>query len=128
MQDRDLIINLTRSLLESIVSGNWEAYSELCDSSLTCFEPEARGHLVEGLDFHEYYFKLDRSPHAHVQTTLASPHVRVVGDCAVICYVRLTQALDAAGVPQTKAVEETRIWQKINGTWKHIHFHRSLPT
>ncbi len=128
MQDRDMIINLTRSLLESIVVGNWTAYAEICDPSLTCFEPEARGHLVEGLDFHEYYFKLERSPHAHVQTTLASPHVRVMGEVAVISYVRFTQSLDVSGVPHTKAMEETRVWQKSNGVWKHVHFHRSSPS
>ena len=21
--------------------------------------------------------------------------------------------------------EETRVWEKINGDWKHVHFHRS---
>jgi hypothetical protein len=25
-------------------------------------------------------------------------------------------------------VEETRVWQRQNGRWKHVHFHRSAPT
>ena len=125
MSDQATLINLTECLLESIVAGNWEAYRELCDPSLTCFEPEARGQLVEGMDFHKFYFELDRQPHRKVQTTLASPQVRIMGDAALVCYVRLTQSLDAAGSPITRAVEETRIWQKQNGSWKHVHFHRS---
>ena len=28
----------------------------LCDPHMTAFEPEAIGNLVEGLDFHKFYF------------------------------------------------------------------------
>ena len=28
---------------------------------------------------------------------------------------------------QYRATEETRIWQKQSGAWKHVHFHRSVP-
>ena len=31
-------------------------FSRMCDPALTCFEPEARGHLVEGMEFHKFYF------------------------------------------------------------------------
>jgi calcium/calmodulin-dependent protein kinase (CaM kinase) II len=44
----------------------------------------------------------------------------------VIAYVRLTQKI-ADGKPTTVAMEETRVWQKQMGKWKHVHFHRS-PT
>ena len=30
--------------------------SKYVDASLTCFEPEARGNLIEGMDFHKFYF------------------------------------------------------------------------
>lgn len=132
MSDRNALLNLSQSLLDSIVEGNWQAYAELCDESLTCFEPEARGHLVEGLAFHQFYFEgppgaAPASP-KRVHTTMASPNVRIMGDSAIVCYTRLTQVFDAANAPVTKAVEETRVWQKIDGQWKHVHFHRSLPT
>ena len=127
MSDRDALLNLSQSLLDSIVEGNWQAYAELCDETLTCFEPEARGHVVEGLAFHQFYF--DGSPSTkRVNTTMASPHVRLMGDSAIVCYTRLTQVVDAGNAPVTKAVEETRVWQKIDGQWKHVHFHRSLPS
>ena len=55
--------------------------------------------------------------------------MRLLSDTvAVVAAVRLTQTLDDAGRPVTKPCEETRIWQKIDGQWKHVHFHRSLPT
>ena len=128
MSDQATLINLTESLLESIMQGNWDAYAELCDPSITCFEPEALGNLVEGMDFHRFYFDLEQPKGASIQVTLASPHVRVMGDCAVVSYVRLTQVADKTSGPITKAAEETRVWQKINGDWKHVHFHRSAVT
>lgn len=29
----------------------------MCDPAVTAFEPEALGNLVEGLDFHRFYFE-----------------------------------------------------------------------
>ena len=47
----DHLLALTRKLLESIVAGDWKTYTSLVAWDITCFEPEARGHLVEGLPF-----------------------------------------------------------------------------
>ena len=30
--------------------------SKFVDPQLTCFEPEARGYMIEGMDFHKFYF------------------------------------------------------------------------
>ncbi len=136
----DTLLSLNQRLLDAIMQGDWGTYAELCDETITCFEPEARGHLVEGLPFHHFYFALNdngdeaegnellRGPETEppmIQVTMASPHVRLMNDAAVICYVRLVQMLDDTGSPVTKTTEETRIWQLIDGQWKHVHFHRS---
>lgn len=119
------LLRLTQRLLESIAERDWATYSELCDPSLTAFEPEALGQLVEGLPFHRFYFDLGGGRAAH-NTTICSPRVRVLGDVAVVTYIRLNQRLHDDGVPATTGSEETRIWHKKNGAWKHVHFHRSL--
>jgi calcium/calmodulin-dependent protein kinase (CaM kinase) II len=49
------LVELTQQLLESIAGGDWETYAQLCDPSLSAFEPESRGQLVEGLPFHKYF-------------------------------------------------------------------------
>lgn len=128
---RTELLALNQKLLNAIVGGDWNAYAALCDESLTCFEPEARGNVVEGMPFHKFYFDLPSGPKPAVATnvTMASPHVRLLGsEAAVLSYLRLNQKLNAAGEPVTAAVEETRVWQKIGGVWKHVHFHRSLPS
>jgi calcium/calmodulin-dependent protein kinase (CaM kinase) II len=119
------LLDLTQRLLDAIARRDWAVYAELCHESLTAFEPESRGHLVAGLGFHRYYFELPpRAPAP--QVTMASPHVRMLSaDAALVCYVRLNQALDAAGHPVETAVQETRVWQRIDGRWRHVHFHRS---
>ena len=120
------ILRLNQRLLESIARADWAGYEQLCDPSLTCFEPEATGQLVQGMDFHHFYFKMGAAPGEH-NTTMCSPHVRVIGDVAVVSYVRLNQRMLADGAPVTRTVEETRVWQRLDGTWRHVHFHRSPP-
>lgn len=120
------LLSLNQRLLESIVAADWQTYEELCDPSLSAFEPEGRGQLIEGLLFHQFYFELGAAS-GPVRVTMASPHVRWLGaDSAVISYVRLVQKL-IDGKPVTATTEETRIWQRQNGRWRHVHFHRSLP-
>jgi hypothetical protein len=122
--EQDLIA-VNQRLLESIVNQDWATYAELCHPSLTCFEPESRGQVVSGLPFHQYYFELPGSKSKRL-VSMTGVHVRLMGtDAAVLSYVRLTQYLDGAGAPQTGRVEETRVWQKVDGKWQHVHFHRS---
>jgi calcium/calmodulin-dependent protein kinase (CaM kinase) II len=52
------LLELTQKLLESIADGDYDTYQTICHTSLTAFEPEAKGHLVEGLAFHKYYFDM----------------------------------------------------------------------
>ncbi|MCF7959355.1 MAG: DUF4440 domain-containing protein [Pirellula sp.] len=123
--DRDAILDLTQKLLVAITSGDWDTYIVLCDESLTCFEPEALGNLVDGLEFHNYYFNLPSPPtSAPVQSTIVAPHIRIMGDVAVIAYVRLTQRFHE-GKAVSSSMEETRVWHRQQGKWKHVHFHRS---
>ena len=120
------LIDLTQQLLDGIANGDWELYERLCDPSLTAYEAESRGQLVEGLPFHKYFFDLER-PATPCHTTICSPHVRLLGqDAAVVSYVRLVQQLDRSGVPGTQRFEETRIWQRQHCQWRHVHFHRSI--
>jgi ketosteroid isomerase-like protein len=118
------LLQLNQRLLDSITQGDWKTYEELCDPSLTCFEPEAPGQIVEGLPFHKFYFDLGGVRGRH-QTTMTSPQVRVMGDVAVVAYVRLVQRLGDNGTPVTDASAETRIWQRRDGRWRHVHFQRT---
>lgn len=125
--DTDLLLRLSQQLLDSIDTGDWNIYAGLCDPSLTAFEPEAVGHLVAGMEFHRFYFELEAAGRPQ-QSTISSPHVRVMGDVALVSYVRLVQRARADGVPVTMAFEETRVWERQDDQWRHVHFHRSAPS
>lgn len=118
------LLDVSLKLLKAIDAGNWKAYAELCHENITCFEPEANGHLIAGLPFHKFYFDLPGGTTPKLSSA-ASPNIRVIGDVGIVCYARLVQKLDANGAPITVTADETRVWQKIDGKWKHIHFHRS---
>ncbi|XP_059409727.1 calcium/calmodulin-dependent protein kinase type II delta 2 chain isoform X2 [Carassius carassius] len=121
------IIKVTEQLIESINNGDFEAYAKICDPGLTSFEPEALGNLVEGHDFHRFYFENALSKgNKPVHTILLNPHVHLIGeDAACIAYIRLTQYMDGSGLPRTMQSEETRVWHRRDGKWLNIHFHRS---
>ncbi|KAM3831473.1 calcium/calmodulin-dependent protein kinase type II subunit delta isoform 2-T2 [Vipera latastei] len=121
------IIKVTEQLIEAINNGDFEAYTKICDPGLTSFEPEALGNLVEGMDFHRFYFEnaLSKS-NKPVHTIILNPHVHLVGDdAACIAYIRLTQYMDGSGMPKTMQSEETRVWHRRDGKWQNVHFHRS---
>lgn len=120
------LLELSQELLNSIDQQDWNTYTRLCDPALTAFEPEAAGNVIQGMPFHKFYFDLEASGLPR-QSTISSPMIRVIGDCAVITYIRVTQRVTGDGSVPSAAFEETRIWEKQGGQWKHIHFHRSSP-
>uniref|UniRef100_A0A674BNM7 calcium/calmodulin-dependent protein kinase n=1 Tax=Salmo trutta TaxID=8032 RepID=A0A674BNM7_SALTR len=121
------IIKVTEQLIESINNGDFEAYAKICDPGLTSFEPEALGNLVEGHDFHRFYFHNALSKgNKPVHTILLNPHVHLIAEnAACIAYIRLSQYMDVGGMPRTMQSEETRVWHRREGKWQNIHFHRS---
>uniref|UniRef100_UPI00398E9EC7 calcium/calmodulin-dependent protein kinase type II subunit beta isoform X40 n=1 Tax=Pristiophorus japonicus TaxID=55135 RepID=UPI00398E9EC7 len=121
------IIKLTEQLIEAINNGDFEAYAKICDPGLTSFEPEALGNLVEGMDFHRFYFEnLLAKNSKPIHTTILNPHVHLIGeDAACIAYIRLTQYIDSQGRPRTTQSEETRVWHRRDSKWQNVHFHCS---
>uniref|UniRef100_A0A8B9KCW3 calcium/calmodulin-dependent protein kinase n=1 Tax=Astyanax mexicanus TaxID=7994 RepID=A0A8B9KCW3_ASTMX len=121
------IIKITEQLIEAINNGDFEAYTRICDPGLTSFEPEALGNLVEGMDFHKFYFENLLSKNSKpVHTTILNPHVHLIGeDAACIAYIRLTQYIDSQGRPRSCQSEETRVWHRRDAKWLNVHFHCS---
>lgn len=88
------------------------------------------GHLVEGLDFHKFYFDKQAvrgADYPPVDSTIVAPKVTLLGENGgLVTYTRLVRSQTT---DETKAFNETRVWErrKVDGLykWKHVHFHRS---
>ncbi|KAM3600370.1 uncharacterized protein V6R79_022362 [Siganus canaliculatus] len=121
------IIKITEQLIEAVNNGDFEAYAKICDPGLTSFEPEGLGNLVEGMDFHRFYFDNLLSKNSKpIHTTILNPHVHMIGDeAACIAYIRLTQFVDGQGRPCSSQSEETRVWHRRESRWQNVHFHCS---
>lgn len=119
------IIRLTQELITSITSSDYATYTKLVDPRLTAIEPESHGNLVEGMEFHKFYFD-NYNRKSPTNTTILSPNVHILApNAACISYTRLTQVIRPDGSPETVLSEETRVWQRKNGNWVNVHFHRS---
>eukprot|EP00118_Oscarella_pearsei_P010657 m.66586 g.66586 ORF g.66586 m.66586 type:complete len:493 (+) comp35394_c0_seq9:1470-2948(+) len=120
------IYDVTRLLLTSIAKGDFATYKKLVDPSLSCFEPEACGHLISGMDIHKFYFDNIKPP-AKLHTDILTPKVHALGDKgACMAYSRVTHYIDRQGCPHSYHCEETRVFRKDEkNAWKMVHFHRS---
>ncbi len=66
----------------------------------------------------------DRTAKSVMTITLNDPQIRFLGEnAAVVTYLRINQSHRTATT--ISASEETRVWQRVDGTWRHVHFHRS---
>ena len=120
------LLNLTQKLLDSIANKDWETYLSLTDEKLTCIEPEAGNVICEGLEFHKTFFDLPKDENFMIKENILQPITKVVGDVAIITYRRVRQIsnLKEKIVSLTNSTE-TRVWRRIDESWKMIHFHRS---
>ena len=62
-------MRVTQQLLDIVAVGDYDAYTKLCDPNMTCFEPEALGNLVQGMEFHKFYFDASECARARANET-----------------------------------------------------------
>jgi hypothetical protein len=120
------VLNLTQKLLDAIANKDWEIYTELTDEKLTCVEPETGNCVCEGIEFHKTYFDAPKDENLVIKENILQPITKLLGDVSLITYKRVRQVTNL----QNKLVEhifftETRVWRRVNESWKMVHFHKS---
>jgi hypothetical protein len=121
------LVDLTQKLLDAIAKKDWETYLSLCDDKMSCIEPETYNSYYEGLDFHKTYFDLpDGDNNISIKENILQPTIKSFGDIAIICYKRITQVTDNSTNNVTRKISsETRVWRRVDSTYRLVHYHRS---
>ncbi|MCG8566872.1 MAG: nuclear transport factor 2 family protein [Desulfobacterales bacterium] len=111
-------------LLHSVQQADIETYLSRVSPEVSCFEPESRGHLLRGLGLHRFLVEAAR-PVEKYHIELVDPLIRVGKDMAYVAYTLHLTELDGGKQAQLTAENVTRIFQREDGGWKMVHFHRS---
>lgn len=85
----------------------------MCDPGMTAFEPEALGNLVEGLDFHRFYFE------NREQSLLSGVPVVCPPSCPAGWHSRVTGR--ASGAAQEPVKRKIQCGQGLVPSWFPLH-------
>lgn len=119
------LLRLTDRLLGAIATGDAATYVSLCAPELSCYE-DVCPYRIDGVDFHLHL--VERAAGARdgqpARWDFLTPRVQVYGDAAVVTYTRLMTYHAEEGT-RWETFNETRVFARIAGEWKMVHFHRS---
>ena len=126
-----LLVNLehevlarNEALLTALATNDWPRYKTMCHPSMTVFESRSDGALIEGFEGHELGFT--HGPEGSSSGTLLTtpPHVRIMGQTAVVSYKR--EVTSPQGGDMSRTVAETRVYQMLAGNWLQVHYHSTV--
>jgi calcium/calmodulin-dependent protein kinase (CaM kinase) II len=125
-EDEQEILDLTRQLLENIyVHPSASYYEDHVDPGVTAYEglPTRK----DGIGYHLVALKTLEDASGgktanHLE--LLNPKVQLYGDFAVVTCT--TEVTNFGGTKmEVDLLNETRVWVRIDGKWKLVHFHKS---
>ena len=80
---------------EAIQSSNFDEYKKFVSTSATSFEPNAKGILIEGLDFQKFYLNEPNK----VKITVVNPKVKILSKTSAMTTCTLLHQRMSAGSP-----------------------------
>ena len=122
----DELLSLTKKLLTRIyVDPSSDFYKQHVAEDVTCYEG-----LPTRLDGIEYHLKAldslaesaEHPGERHIE--LLNPKVQLYGDVGIVTATVQFSTFRNQGT-ETQLLNETRVWAKIDGDWKLVHFHKS---
>jgi calcium/calmodulin-dependent protein kinase (CaM kinase) II len=121
------LLEITHRMLAAIHAGDIETYRSLSAPDLSCYETDVAPFRIDVLEFHLDLMTAMRERGVYNTLTrfdVLTPRVQVYGDTGIVTYTRLMTYCTESG-PTWRAFNETRVFSKIEGQWKMVHFHRS---
>jgi calcium/calmodulin-dependent protein kinase (CaM kinase) II len=120
------LLEITWRMLEAINTGDAGTYASVSAPDLSCYEDVCQ-YRIDGLEFHlSLIQQMSGSPEMKpTRFDMLTPRVQVYGDTGIVTYTRLMTYNDG-GRPRWTTCNESRVFVRLEGAWKMVHFHRSV--
>src|SRR5579862_6637443 len=106
------LLEITWRMLDSIHTGDAEAYSRYTAPELSCYE-DVCAYRIDGIEFHLALIRQMALNKANqpARFDILTPRIQVYGDTGVVTYTRLITH-DDGGKPRWSSYNETRVFVK----------------
>lgn len=119
------VLDAVQKLLDAVSHCDTGAYSQLVAEDVSAFEFDVSPYRIDGIDFHLNLMKEKGKRLRPTQVSILTPRVQRFGNIAIASYTRLNTVWDEDGEPEFDNCNETRVFERREGTWVMVHFHRS---
>ncbi len=120
------VLAITEQMLKAMYTADPEIHRKHCAADMSSFEWYIAPYRIDGVDFHLRLIEAGGNGDPS-QLDILTPRVQVYGNTAIINYTLLKTVVTETAPPQFSTINETRVFVKLEGTWKMVHLHKS-PT
>lgn len=120
------LLDALQKVLSSAPAGDVETYRKYTAEDLSCFEWYVHPYRIDGYDFHLNLIEANgKTPvKAKRRFDILTPRFQVYGDTAIVTYnLLVTTTVESDN--SFHSFNETRVFVKMDGIWKMVHFHKS---
>lgn len=112
--------------LQSILTGDFEAYAETSVEDLSVYEWFVAPHRLDGLDFHRFMIehRWAGTGKGDWRYDLLEPRLQRYGDMAIVSYTFLLTVVTPEGL-RHRYHNESRVLVRRDGRWRVVHVHKS---
>ena len=119
------VMDAVERLVSVVARCDADAYRKLVADDVSSFEFDIAPYRIDTLEFHLHLLKQSAQlPTPAPRIDILTPRVRVLGNVAIASYT-LLKTVQADGKSVFRSCNESRVFEKREGTWVMVHFHRS---
>ncbi len=126
MSTEEEVLAITRQMLDAMYTADPAVHRRHCAEDMSSYEWYIAPQRIDGLDFHLALIAGGGNGEPS-RLDLLTPRVQIYGDTAIVNYTLLKTTLSETVPPVFSAMNETRVFVKMDGAWKMVHLHKS-PT
>lgn len=117
------IVDATMAILKAMYGKDVERYADLVSTDVSSIESYIAPYRIDGLGFHLNLIASggNASP---TRLDLLNPRVQVYGTSAVFSYT-LLKTFPTDGHARFETINESRVFVRMDRTWKMVHLHKS---